>query len=285
MRWNADGTSPAGGHDFNLYWPPEQVVEFLKLLPEVLEANGLADVGVAPGETSNWQRFLEWGYAYAVADDPAAVAALGLITSHGFYAPGFHRWAGDYRSAGIDVLRERRDDLHAWVTSTSWSEMDVVFLNELRDSIYVGKINGLIPWACIQRPSLWKGGDPNPGTAFRVSEDGALSVEPGYWWYKQLSRAGQPGTGLARVVSNDTQLPLLGFADSGSGHGDAAVVLNTSQDAREIELELRGTDASVFRAYRTSAQESFEAIGEYGLSDGNIAYTVPPRSATTFFSA
>ncbi len=283
-RWNPDGTHPGGGHDYNLYWPPEQVVEFLRFMPELLEENGLADIGVTPGETSNWQRFVEWGYAAAIAEDAEAAAGLGLITSHGFYSPGFHRWAGDYRSTGIDLLREPRPELHAWTTSTSWSEMDVRFLAELRDAVYVGKLNGLIPWACIQRPALWEGGDPNPGTAFRVSDDGELSVEPGYWWYKQVCRAGQAGTGVARVVSNDTQVPLLAFADNGSAEGDAAVVLNTSEEPRDIELELIGTAADRFRAVRTSTAERCAEVGVLNLTEGGIPYCVPPQSATTFFS-
>ncbi|MFO8007498.1 MAG: hypothetical protein R6V05_07150 [Candidatus Brocadiia bacterium] len=284
MRWDEEGITESEGHDYNLYWPPEQVVEFLPLVQEVLEANGLDEVGVAPGECSNWLRFVEWGHAPAIADNPEAVANLGLITSHGFYSPGFHRWAGDYRSTGIDMLRRRRPELHAWVTSTSWSDMDVGFLAELRDSVYVGKINGLIPWACIQRHDLWKGGDPNPGTAFLVTDEGELKVQPGYWWYKQLCRTGQPGTGVARVVSNDTQVMLAAFADNGSGHGDAAVALNTSGEPKAVELELRGTKAAAFEAFRTGGEDRFASQGEMPLQDGSISCTLPPRSATSFFA-
>ncbi len=53
------------GHDYNMFWPPEQVTEFVKLMPEKLDAAGLADVGITPGETSNWFRFGTWGYVEA----------------------------------------------------------------------------------------------------------------------------------------------------------------------------------------------------------------------------
>jgi hypothetical protein len=284
MRWNDEGTHGRPGDDYNMYWPPEQVVDFIRFMPELLEANGLADVGVTPGECSNWLRFSDWGYPQAIADDEKAMGNLGLITSHGFYGPGMHRWAGDWRSAGIDILREERPELHAWVTSTSWSKMDVFFVCELRHSIYAAKVNAIIPWACIQHSSLWAGGDPNPGTAFRVHDDGTLTVEPGYYWYKQACRAGQPGMGVAEVISNDTELPLMAFADNGSGHGDSVVVLNIGADERETSLELRGTQAAAFEAFRTSEGEQYAPLGPFELRDGRIAYSAPPLSATTFFS-
>ncbi len=69
MRWPLDGsTADRPSHDYNMYWPPEQVVEFLKLLPPILEAQTISDVGIAPGETTNWYRFSEWGYAAAIAE-------------------------------------------------------------------------------------------------------------------------------------------------------------------------------------------------------------------------
>ena len=43
-RWPADGKSGniGTGHDYNLFWPPEQVVDFIKFLRPMLDAAGLA---------------------------------------------------------------------------------------------------------------------------------------------------------------------------------------------------------------------------------------------------
>jgi O-glycosyl hydrolase len=282
-RWADDGTTVESGHDFNLYWPPELVAEFMRLMREVLAANDLEDVSVTPGETSNWLRFVEWGYAWAIANDPDALAKMGLITSHGFWSPGFHRWAGDWRSTGIDMIRAKRPELRAWVTSSSWAKMDIDFVAELRESIYCAKVNGIIPWACIQRSGLWKGGDPNPGTAFRVHEDGTFTVEAGYWWYKGPCRAGQPGTGVARATCNDTQVSLMAFADNGSDCGDAFVVTNTSDESKEATVELIGASSHSFDAWRTSDDEQYAEAGRFTLADGRFVYNAPPRSATSFF--
>jgi hypothetical protein len=283
MRWPLDGsTDDAPSHDYNMYWPPEQVVEFLKLVPQVLTAQDMADVGVAPGETTNWYRFAEWGYAHAITDDAKAAENLGLITSHGFKGAPRGRWYGDWRSLGIDIIRKRRPGLHAWVTSTSWSQMDVWFVNEIRNNIYSAKVNGIIPWACIQRPGKWVGGDPNPGTAFRVYDDGHYEVMPGYYFFKQVSRIGQAGMAVARVVSNDSEIGLIAFAGNGTAHPDAFAVLNMAEEPVAMEIEVEGTEATTFTATRTSPDERYAALGEYKRVDGVLPYEAPAGSVTTF---
>lgn len=252
------------------------------MMPAVLAAQGMEDVGVAPGETTNWYRFADWGYAHAIADDPEAVANLGLITSHGFKGAPQGQWYGDWRSLGTDIIREHRSDLHAWVTSTSWSQMDVEFVNEIRNNIYCAKVNAIIPWACIQRPGTWVGGDPNPGTAFRVYDDGHYEVMPGYYFFKQVSRAGQSGMAVARVTSNDSEIGLIAFARNGTDHPDAFVVLNMADHTISLDIEVEGTDATRFDAHRTSPREHYGALGTYEVSDGKILYEAPTASVTTF---
>jgi hypothetical protein len=280
-RWREDGTSDWGGHDYNLYWPPEQVCEFLRIGRAFLDANGLHGVSFTPGETTNWLRFYEWGYADAIAQDPAALANLGLITSHGFSALSHSRWFADWRSAGIDLLREQRPDLHAWVTSTSWSNMDVFMLMEMRSNIYAAKVNGLIPWAGIQRSNLWKKGDPNPGTAIRVNEDGTFQVEPGYYYYKQVSRAGQPGMTVAPAFSNDTEVIPLAFG-AGGGNPEAFVLLNISGETKAPEIVLSGASSAGYEIVRTSPADQYVSLGHLPAASP-LRVELPPHSVTTFF--
>ena len=137
-RWNQQGITVDEGHDYNMYWPPEQVTEFVRLMPGKLRAAGLHDVEVTPGETTNWYRFGTWGYVEAFLQDQEAMNKLGLITSHGFYSGNYGRWFGEHKSTGIDRLRAVRPDLHAWVTSTSWSKMDAFNIKEMHGNIYSG---------------------------------------------------------------------------------------------------------------------------------------------------
>lgn len=284
-RWNQEGYTERWSHDYNLYWSPEMVVDYIKMMRPMLDKAGLPDVGVTPGEPSNWYRFGWWGYAKAIAEDPEALRKLGIITSHGFYRGTYGRWFGEHKSEGIDMLREKRPELHAWVTSTSWSKMDAENIKEMHGNIYTAKVNGIIPWAGIQRPAQWVGGDPNPGSAFSVDEEGAYEVRRGYYFYKQITRAGQPGMAVAWTAATDSELAVIGFAANGTKNPDAAVVININKDPQKVRLRVDGTAATKFTAFRTTEDETdrYSPTGEYEVEDGAIVFNIPARSVTTFF--
>lgn len=285
MRWTQAGLTDNPGHDYNLFWPPELVAEMIKIVHDTLRAEGLEEVGVTPGENTNWYRWGTWGYADAIADDPEALRKLGLITSHGFYSGNYGRWFGEHKSVGIDLLREQRPELHAWVTSTSWSAMDAKNIKEHHGNIYTAKVNGIIPWAGIQRPTKWVKGDPNPGSAFRVHEDGTWEVRRGYYFYKQVSRAGQPGMAVTRTSALDSEIAIIGFAGNGSGNPDAAVVINLAGKSKKVHLTVKGSASKTFRAFRTSEDEKdkYADVGRYQVESGAIVYEAPAGSVTTFF--
>jgi len=287
MRWPTDGKSGniGTGHDYNMFWPPQQVVDFLKFMRPMLDKVGLQDVGITPGECTNWYRFSGWGYADAIADDPVALKNLGLITSHGFYGGNYGRWFGEHRSLGTDILRAKRPELHAWVTSTSWSKMDVTNLKEMHGNIYTAKVNAITPWACIQRPPKWVGGDPNPGTAFKVFEDGTYEVTRGYYYYKQFTRAGQPGMVVARTFAMDSEVAVIAFARNATKNPDAFVLVNIGNKDKQIAVKVLGSDNKVFDAFRTTDdKDRYKHIGRFRLKNDFIKYKAPARSATTFFA-
>lgn len=284
-RWPEDGTNVdiGGGVDYNAYWTPEFVRDFIKLLSRVLKANGLEDVKPTPGETSNWTRFYSWGYADAIADDPEAVNALGIITSHGFAGNKFgDTWFGDHRSVGIDILREKRPELHSWVGSTSWSNMDSRFVLELYGNMYCAKNNGIIPWAGVQRPTHWKGGDPNPGNAIQINEDGSYEIRKGYYYYKQVCAVGRPKMAVARTSSTDTQTCAIAFADNGTGNPNAFVLVNTSTDGKQFFVNVKGDNGRSYSVTRTSDTEKNRAVADVTPEKGSFVYYAPANSVTTF---
>lgn len=292
-RWDQDGFTVDEGHDYNLYWPPEQVMDFVKLMPEKLSDAGLDEVGITPGECTNWYRFGTWGYVEAFLRDEEALNRLGLITSHGFYSGNYGRWFGEHKSAGIDKLRAIRPELHAWVTSTSWSKMDAFNIKEMHGNIYTAKVNAIIPWAGIQRPPHWVGGDPNPGSAFTVSEQGEYRIRPGYYFYKQISRAGQPGMKVAEATAMDSETAVIAFASNGTDNPDAFVVTNIKKEEQKIAINIKGTTARSFDAFRTSKspqsgldeiQEKYSYLGIFELREMMLVFDAPPGSVTTFFA-
>jgi hypothetical protein len=243
----------------------------VKYLRPMLDQAGLKDVGVTPGECSNWDRFVFWGHATELERDPAALRSLGLITSHGFTG-GTDYWYGTHNSRGVDLLRLQRPELKAWTTSMTWGKMDVGFVDDLRGQVYSVKVNAAIPWAAVQT-SNWVGGDPNPGTAIRVIEEcGCFQVMPGYWLYKQVSRAGQPGMRVATVASLDSNLRLMAFASNGSKHPDAFVLVNMSHDTKTAAIAVKGSVAASFSAYRTDLlrREHYKALPAVTPSGGVI---------------
>lgn len=264
-------------HDFNMHWPPEQVADFMGMMGPLKEAFGVPDLRLCPGETTLWSAFRP--YADAVVADAEACANIGLITSHGF--------GKVYDAYGVDLLRGVNPDLHAWTTSTSWLKTGGAgFAADFAEQIYGVKLNGLIPWAVIQRAPYWPGGDPNPNPPLLVRErEGQWRVEvrQPYHYYKQLTRAGRPGTAVAPVDGDGDGLRLLAFADNGSGHGDAFVVMNHGEESLEVELAVSGSEGP-FGARRTTPSEQFAPLGEVGLRAGRMTYAAPPASVTTFFA-
>jgi O-glycosyl hydrolase len=289
-RWPLDGSDPniGHGHDYNMYWRPELVAEMMILTDKKLKEAGVEDVGVTPGETTNWYRFSYWGYADTIAENNEAMKAIGLITSHGFYVGSYeNRWFGDHNCMGTELIRTKKPGLHAWVTSTSWGKMDTKNIKEMHDNIYSARVNGIIPWAGIQRPVQWIGGDPNPGSAFTVHEDGTFEIRRGYYFYKQLTRPGQPGTVICRTLSNDTEVPVIAFAKGTSKGTDAFVVTNLNTKLnKSLIIRITGTKSKKFRAFRTKEDETekYSETGTFEIVDGELSYNAPAGSVTTFFA-
>ncbi len=292
-RWPSHGEDPniGDGHDYNMYWPPELVAEMVIYLREKLDQAGLNEVGVTNGEPSNWYRFSTWGYADVLYDNEEALNSLGIISSHGFYSGGYrNRWFGPHTSQGIDLLRTKRPDLHAWVTSTSWSNMDAKNIKEMHGNIYSSKVNGIIPWAGIQRPTHWVGGDPNPGSAFTVHEDGSYEVRRGYYFYKQVTRAGQPGMKVVRTWCMDSQLAVIGFAAGETANDNSLVIVNWSEYDKTISLKINGTDAGSFRYYTTNdkgdlGKKRYYDEGTITMNNEKLVVTIPAGSVMTFFES
>ena len=285
-RWPYDGSSAnlGTGHDYNMYWPPELVAEMMPLIQSVIQARGDKNLFVTPGETSSWNRFDSWGYADAIINNEEALNAIGLITSHGFISglPG-DAFYGDFRSAGIDKIKEKRPKLHVWTTSTTWGQMDASFIYNLHELIYSTKSNAVIPWAGIQRPTLWVGGDPNPGNAILIKEDGTYQIRDGYYYYKQVCPVGQAGMYVAQASAAHSQACVFAFAKNTTKHPNAFVVVNASNQEAEFKIEVVGQNGKSYSATRTAAPMEYgKDMGTYQVDGGTIAYMAPANSVTTF---
>lgn len=290
-RWPRDGSNPGEDHrDYNMYWPPGQVADMIKITRKILNTNGLYNLHVTPGETQTWYRFDMWGYASTIANDSAALNALGLITSHSFanLEDLNSIYYGDYRSIGQDLIQALKTDLKVWVTSRPWSE-GVLFIENLRKDIYESKANGIIPWAIISGAGQWllEDGSYRDGSmnaAFIIKKDGSCVINDQYYYYKQVTMAGQPGMSVCLVTNLDPSLGIIGFSSNNPGHQDAFVIINKTGQSKKIEIIIEGGSNKSFRAFRTSDSEKYSSIGEFALPQNKIiVYEAPAASVTTFF--
>jgi O-glycosyl hydrolase len=290
-RWPRDGSNPGEDHrDYNMYWPPEQVADFLKITREVLDANHLSQVGLTPGETQTWYRFDQWGYARAIVDDPLALENLSLITSHSFANTDIPNsiYYGDYRSIGQDLIQDHKPEVPVWITSRPWAE-GPDFVEHIRRDIYESKANGVIPWALIAGEKEWMGSDMNYSDgsmdkAFLIWKDGSMEVSDRYYYYKQVTRAGQPGSLVAAVINLDPALGAIAFKGTASDQQDAFVLVNKSKEHKRVILYIRGSESTDFKIYRTREGENYKDLGTQSTTDGAMVYECPARSVTTFFS-
>ncbi len=286
QRWPDDGGDSKDhyNHDYNMYWPPEMVVDFLKYLPKKLEEAELGHIGVTPGECYSWDRFIDYGYAPAIVQDFNALQNMSLVTSHGFMNWGWGRWNTRHTSRGIDMIRDLRPEMKSWVTSTSWGGMDTEFIRQIYSNIYNSKINALIPWAGIQRPELWVGGDPNAGSAIHVFDDGTYKVRKGYHFYKQVTMAGRPETAVCETITMDAEISIIAFAKNKSTHPDAFVVINMADKPKNLNIGLHGTTYKTFGAVRSKDDETelYQGLDDYHPKQGKLIYLAPPKSVTTF---
>lgn len=285
--WNKEGIEkPDRIFDYNCFWSPQQVVDFMILLRKGLDNNKLSDIGITPGECSSWQHFNHRLYDFTIGSNPEALNALSLITSHSFGGPD---WA---IPDGVRFLRTRKPELHAWVTSSSWGRNDMYMPEQIVLNINHVKVNAYIPWALVQTPTQWLDGvDPNPAPPIRVSENGTYEVTSVYYFYKQFTRAGKPGMAIVPVTTTATSsIDLVAFESNGTIYPNAFVVINTNDwSGKQIAIKLMGNKTSVFEAVRTyrkygvKTMEEYTPIGEFRVENGYIVYDCPPHSVTTFF--
>jgi O-glycosyl hydrolase len=279
-RWPADGGDAPeyAKHDYNCIWPVETVAEFIAFMREMLDRQGLRQVALGNGECTRLDGTVK--YVEAIVRNPAALANYGLVTSH-----GFGRDDSMFTSAHLDVVRRVKPDFHGWVTSASWGRMDMSFLRTIHHHIMTSQVNGYIPWAVVQRHSQWVGGDPNPGTAILIDDQGRWSVQRGYTLFKHYCRVGRAGMAVADAQDASAEVLVTAFAAAGTKSADAAVVLNTGEAPQKLELRLDGSRHRRFSVVATDDSRSYERLADAVPAQGVLSLELPPRSVHTLEGA
>jgi hypothetical protein len=262
---------------YSMYWPPELVVDFLKLLRRMLDRNDLAGIGLTPGEIGGWLRFVDWGYANAILDDPDATQSLGLLTSTSLVNnsdPSQHLLVN---SSGIDEIREHRTGIHAWFTALHPVTPITSFLMQIRNSIYNSKVNAVILGDAIE---LSRGNNECLFAPHKI--DHTCSVSDPFYYLKLLCRSGQPGTAVCQVACNTNGAALIGFSGNATKNHDAFIIINASDTEYDLPIEIRGSANGIFGVFRTSSFERYQNLGNVNVKEGKIHFKAIPFSATAF---
>lgn len=83
----------------------------------------------------------------------------------------------------------------------------------------------------------------------------------------------------------DSEIPVIAFSANSTKNVDAFVVVNTNlKDDKPIVVAVKGTNAKKFKAFRTGNNEKYTEIGEFAITSGEIVYSAPMNSATSFFA-
>jgi hypothetical protein len=139
------------------------------------------------GEPTNRYRLSFWGYADALAENEKAQKEPGTAIFPRI-PRGRVRQPMDRQPCPCgDAETARKASGPQGLGHPDGPDQDGREIREgNRGHIDEARVNGLIPWAGIQKPPPWTGGDPNPGRAIHASEVGAFKNDGQYEFYKEL---------------------------------------------------------------------------------------------------
>ncbi len=260
--WDSSGIPLYSNTGMNLYWSPEMIVDFLKLIRRQLDHNGLEHVALSPGDTKNWGNFYDWGYADLIIEDPLALSAVSLLSSNANLSGN----SNDFCSTGIDLIHEKRRDLHAWVTIDEIRNIRPDSISAFYKLIYRTKVNSLIISTAIK------------------NKDGSFSRSKELNFLKPVCKAGLPGMGVCQVGCNGSDMSIIGFSNNSTRNTDSFVLINDDKLDWNIPIEIRGSASAKFSVYRTSASENFLRLADVPVKEGKIHYKAPAKSVSGFYT-
>lgn len=93
----------------------------------------------------------------------------------------------------------------------------------------------------------------------------------------------EPGMSVAKVISNDGDLTLMGFGSNGTDNPNAFSIMNLAKGIQEVTIDIKGYGSNKFAAFCTSPIENYVDRGIHIIEDGKLKFNLSSRSVTTFF--
>jgi glucuronoarabinoxylan endo-1,4-beta-xylanase len=257
-------------------WDAKDYVTIFAMLRETLNTEGYSHVKIFGPETMTSHMY-EGGtgsYVEAIKDDPKALAAIDVFATHG-YEDGV-KGEMSATSSGKFWKLIKNTGKPFWITEGgtgdhNWpAPIHKGIGNALHNALVAGNCSAFVPWQITERRAsvhalmTMSTYTPKTYTAMHYTKfirSGARRIDA------------QPGFGAVQVGA---------FLHEHSG--DLAIVaINPSDQEQGLNLTFKNLEGlTSLTAYRTSASENLQEVGEVAVSDNKAAFAMTPQSIVTF---
>ncbi len=257
-------------------WDGKDYANIIIMLREMLNAEGYGHVKIFGPETMT-SHLYEGGtgsYIKDIKDNPKALEALDVFATHG-YEDGVKAEMSAISSRRFwDLIKDTGKPF--WITEGGtgghdWPEpIQKGIGNALHNALVAGNCSAFVPWQATESRKnthgimLMSEYTPKTYTAMHYSR----FIQPG-----SVRIDTQPGFG-------DVQVGAFLHLDSGEF---AIIAINPTGKEQALNMTFNNLEGLVsLKAYRTSASENLQQIGEVPVNDNKTEFNMTPQSIVTF---
>jgi O-glycosyl hydrolase len=256
-------------------WDGKDYVTIIIMLREMLNAEGYGHVKIFGPETMTSHMY-EGGtgsYVKAIMDNPQALEGLDVFATHGYEDGVKAEMSATSSGKFWDMIKDAGKPF--WITEGGTGGHDWPapiqngIGNALHNALVAGNCSAFVPWQI---------------TESRKSTHGIMLMStytPKTYAAMHYSKFIRPG---ARRI--DAQ-PGFGTVQVGAflheKNGELAIVaINPTGQEQALNLAFKNLKGlTLLKAYRTSASENLQKVGEVSVKDNRGAFQMTPRSIVT----
>lgn len=256
-------------------WDGKDYVTIIPMLREMLNEQGYSHVKIFGPETmtSHMYQGGTGSYVKAIMDNPKALAALDVFATHG-YEDGIKAEMSATSSGKFwDLIKDTGKPF--WITEGGtgghdWpNPIQSGIGNALHNALVAGNCSAFVPWQITERSKSTHG-------IMLMSTYTAKTYTAMH--YSRFIRPGaqridaQPGFGAVQV----------GAFLHGKNADLTIVAINPTKQEQSLNLTFENLKGLVsLKAYRTSASENLQEVGEVAVDDNKAAFRMTPQSIVT----
>ncbi|GAA3399556.1 stalk domain-containing protein [Paenibacillus hodogayensis] len=206
--------------------------------------------------------------------DPAAIQKLDYIGTHFYTWNSYDVYNYDLRSFGKPLF----------MMEYSVSPPNDPLMNgalEVADQISAALEQGYssyLYWLFVTKPTA-ETSSTRREALVNLTFDGSYVVNKRLYTMGQFSRFIRPGDRKVKAESGNSQVTVTAAKNTTTGK---SVLVAANSSSEPVTVTINGMTGSAVSVYRTSDTENIAPIGLYATGGGSFAYTLPPKSVTTF---